>query len=125
MAPPTPIQDRALLADHGLSPEDAVLWQSLRTVLASQSWLARRVGDYTVPDQAIIFGIFVRDELRRGSPAMVALRASRFEELLGPRWAQHFTPIGRATMAETRADYERRLKRDDPAISLEPEVASG
>lgn len=125
LTPPTTIQIRTLTTEHGLSPDDALLWQSLRNVLASQSWLARRVGDYSVPDQAIIFGVFVNGESRHGSPAMVALRASRFEELLGPRWAQHFTPVGRATMAETRADYERRLKRDDPATPLDEEVASG
>lgn len=125
LIPPNTSQIRTLTADHGLSPDDALLWCSLRSVLASQSWLARRVGDYSVPEQAIIFGVFVNGESRHGSPAMVALRASRFEELLGPRWAQNFTSVGRASMAETRTDYERRLERDDPPISLDEEVASG
>ncbi len=115
---------RELTTDHGLSVEDAFLWAGLKTVLTSHGWLARRVGDYAVPDQAVIFAIFVDGKTRHGSPGMVALRASCLEQMLGQQWSKGFTAIARATMAGTPTEFERRLKADDPMTPLD-EVPSG
>jgi hypothetical protein len=100
---------------HELSVSDLRAWSALRIVLTSYGWLARRVGDYTVPDSSVIFGVFKADGVSKeandlgfiGRKGMVPLRGSRLEDRWGRNWASRFMLVAGATMSETVEDYEK------------------
>jgi hypothetical protein len=103
---------------HALEPADIQEWSSLRNILASFGWLARRVGDYTVPESSIIFSVFKAPTNYPGANALnligksglVPLRGSKFREVWGNDWDRRFQNFQRATMSESQEDFERVLK---------------
>jgi hypothetical protein len=117
----------SLASLHSLSPKDLSDWSALRNILAPFGWLARRVGDYTVPESSVIFSVFkappgypLANSLGLvGKVGLVPLRKAKFEELLGEQWEAKFQLFERATMSESTADFEKIMKgiRDE---ALEP-----
>jgi hypothetical protein len=122
---------------HEIDPNDVKDWSALRIVLSSYGWLARRVGDYTVPESSLIFAVFQSDGSLEGTNSlgllgkagMVPFRGSKLQERWGKNWANRFTYVGGATMAETTEDYEKLLRGiketlpDDPISAQAPSVA--
>ncbi len=136
--PPLGEEEIATLARiHQLNPNDVKDWSALRIVLSSYGWLARRVGDYTVPDSSIIFAVFQADASHDGvnslgllgKQGMVPFRGSKLHERWGRNWASRFLFVNSATMAETTEDFEKLLKGiketlpEDPAIAGAPLTA--
>lgn len=113
---------------HSLNSADLRDWSSLRNILASFGWLARRVGDYTVPESSIIFSVFKTppnypesNSLNLiGKTGLVPLRGSKFRDVWGNDWDRRFQSFQRATMAETREDFERALKGIKEEVLEEP-----
>lgn len=109
---------KRIASEHELKLDDLREWSSLRTILESFGWLARRVGDYTVPASSIIFGVFKVEVGNHkanqlgliGRPGMVAFRATRLAQQWGRLWQRSFAVVEVATMAESRTNYERLLK---------------
>lgn len=118
-------QQNDLAGRYMLSPHDIKAWSSLRTILATFGWLARRVGDYTVPSSYLIFAVVKPEEPVQGVseagllgiPAMVPFRATRLNERWGKGWSGRFHFALRATMAETRERMQELLRGlpDTPA----------
>lgn len=118
-----PLEDRELedLAKlHALKSSELKDWLIFRNILNSFGWLARRVGDYSVPESSVIFvileGVEAGAEAERnelglvGARGMVALRATRFEEQWGKRWYTRFTQASSANMAESENHYDRLMR---------------
>ncbi len=130
-APITEAEITHLATLHSLNPVDIKEWSSLRNILASFGWLARRVGDYTVPESSIIFSVFKTPANYPGANALnligknglVPLRGSKFREVLGSEWDRRFQNFQRATMAESREDFERVLKGIAEEVIEEPTIA--
>jgi hypothetical protein len=103
---------------HALDPADIQDWSALRNILASFGWLARRVGDYTVPESSIIFSVFktpanypgANNLNLIGKSGLVPLRGSKFREVWGADWDRRFQNFQRATMSESQEDFERVLR---------------
>lgn len=116
---------------HSLTPADIRDWSSLRNILASFGWLARRVGDYTVPESSIIYSVFKTPANYPGANSLnligktglVPLRGSKFREVWGSDWDRRFQNFQRATMAETKDDFERVLKGIKEEVLEEPPPA--
>lgn len=122
---------------HGVLRDDLRDWAAFRVVLMSYGWLARRVGDYTVPESSVIFSVFkaegAHDEANGlgliGRRGMVPIRGSRLEDRWGKQWAQRFTLVASATMAESTEDFEKLLKgiddrgEDDALSGATPAIA--
>jgi hypothetical protein len=93
-------------------------WLILRYVLSSFGWLARRVGDYSVPETDLVFSVFhsnpplpgANAHGRVGRAGMVPLRGSKIREQFGSGWASYFTAVDRVTIAETEKDYAKLLE---------------
>jgi hypothetical protein len=122
---------------HNLGPDEIKDWSALRIVLTSYGWLARRVGDYSVPESSVIFAVFNADSSHQeanklglvGRPGMVPFRGSKLEERWGRNWANRFMYVNGATMAETMEDYEKLLAgikepdTDEPFEAITPATA--
>lgn len=136
--PPLANEEMATLARiHALNLNDVKDWSALRIVLSSYGWLARRVGDYTVPDSSLIFAVFQADTSLDGvnslgllgKQGMVPLRGSKLQERWGRNWANRFLSVNGATMAETPEDFEKLLKGiketapEDPVMTGSPLTA--
>ena len=129
-----PISDsevESLASLHALNPADIRDWSSLRNILASFGWLARRVGDYTVPESSIIYSVFKTPPNYPGANSLnligktglVPLRGSKFREVWGSDWDRRFQNFQRATMSETKDDFERVLKGIKEEVLEEPPTA--
>lgn len=111
---------KELARRHNLNEDLVQRWSSYRMVLHAFGWLARRVGEFTVPESSIIFAVFESEEGSRtqdvnaqgliGKAAMVPLRISRLASRWGNTWPRAFRQVGAAMMAQTQDDYERMLK---------------
>lgn len=103
---------------HSVSPELLRDWSALRAMLNHYGWLARRVGDYSVPDHAVIFSILRTDGTVAGSnalglvgrPGMVALRGTRLSQRWGKYWQSRFVQAVSATMAEKQEDFDKLMR---------------
>jgi hypothetical protein len=130
-APITEAEMTHLANLHAINPADIKEWSSLRNILASFGWLARRVGDYTVPESSIIFSVFKTPPNYPGANALnligknglVPLRGSKFQEIWGSDWDRRFQNFQRATMSESREDFERVLKGIKDEVVEEPVTA--
>ncbi|MEY4667627.1 MAG: hypothetical protein RL518_326 [Pseudomonadota bacterium] len=130
-APITDEEVAQLASLHTLNPAEIREWSSLRNILASFGWLARRVGDYTVPESSIIFSVFKTPANYPGAntlnligkSGLVPLRGSKFREVLGGDWDRKFQNFQRATMSESREDFERVLKGIAQEVVEEPITA--
>lgn len=109
---------------YGIERADLIDWLSLRYVLANYGWLASRVGEYSVPSTSLIFGVFWpvpesdggNEHGRLGKSAVVALRGSSFQGLLGERWGAAFEYIERVSMADSLETYKRLLRGESPEV---------
>jgi hypothetical protein len=100
---------------HGISEADLKDWVSLRYVLSSFGWLAKRVGDYSVPETYMTFAVFsAKPELPAsnqwgflGLPGMVAIRGTNMREEWGTNWQVRYKNFDRVTIADRREDYDK------------------
>ncbi len=130
-APITEAEISHLAALHSLNPEEIREWSSLRNILASFGWLARRVGDYTVPESSIIFSVFKTPHNYPGAntlnligkSGLVPLRGSKFRDIWGSDWDGRFQNFQRATMSESKEDFERVLKGIKEDVVEDPMTA--
>jgi hypothetical protein len=130
-APLSEAEIETLAGLHSLNPDDIRDWSTLRNILASFGWLARRVGDYTVPESSVIFSVFKTPANYPGANALnlvgkiglVPLRGSKFREIWGGDWDRKYQVFQRATMSESREDFERVLKGIKEETIEEPVVA--
>ena len=130
-APITEAEANSLASLHSLNPEEIKEWSSLRNILASFGWLARRVGDYTVPESSIIFSVFKTPPNYPGANALnligksglVPLRGSKFRDIWGNDWDGRFQNFQRATMSESREDFEKVLKGIKEEVVDDPMTA--
>ncbi len=103
---------------HGLMESEVREWSALRVVLSSFGWIARRVGDYSVPPCSVIFTVFKVEPLLFGSnevgmlgkPAMVPFRGTRLAQKWGKNWQVRFAQVDRVTMAEDAQDFGKKLE---------------
>ena len=113
---------KKLAERHKLSAQDLRDWSSLRVILNSNGWLARRVGDYTVPESSVIFAVFKvedgfsdRNEFGLvGRTGVVTLRNYHLEEQFGRNWAKRFSNALWPIMAESRELFDTLLAGGDP-----------
>lgn len=116
-----PLSDQevaALAETHGIPADEVREWSTMRNILASHGWLARRVGDYTVPESSVIFSVFkapagypAANPLGLfGKSALVPLRGGKFSELWGQMWDARFQAFSRATMSESREDFDKLMR---------------
>ncbi len=130
-APLTDEEMATLARIHALNPNDVKDWSALRVVLSSYGWLARRVGDYSVPESSLIFAVFKADDSLEGTnslgllgkPGMVPFRGSKLQERWGRNWANRFQCVNGATIAETTEDYEKLLKGIKEVLPEDPLTA--
>lgn len=130
--PFSPQEIKALVDIHGVSPEDARTWSSLRVVLHAYGWLGRRVADRSVPESSVVFAVSkVGDDFPGanvlgllGNLAVVPLRATRLGERWGKLWGSRFMQVGNTRMAETRVDFEGLLAGRDEENDVEQQPAS-
>lgn len=129
--PPIPFEEQVRLAKtHELERAAVADWSALRIALSSFGWLARRVGDYGVPESFLIFaaleapeGTAGRNEFGYvGRPGMVALRPSSFEDRFGRAYRSRFIEVDGANMAESKGDYLRLMRGEELEL---PEALEG
>jgi hypothetical protein len=133
-APLSHVEIKALAEIHGLSLEDARDWSSLRLILNSFGWLARRVGDSTVPESSIILavlqvgvGVSGANALGlRGEKGLVPIRASHVEAVWGRSWRNRLNLVEQVRMAHDLDDFEKLLKgideREEELITSSPNI---
>jgi hypothetical protein len=125
----------ALATLHGVSARDMRDWLVLRHVLSSFSWLANRVGDYSVPEISAVFAVFQATPILSGSNShgrlglrgMVPIRGSKVRELLGFGWGAQCIDVDRVTIAEREQDFENLLQGIDergPSKDLSDELVT-
>jgi len=96
-----------IVAIHGLDATRVVEWSYLRYILYHYSWLARRVGDSTVPESYIVFAsVHYMDDII-GRNGMVPLRNTRLVELWGHHWKDKFRLGVSPVIVENQDDFER------------------
>ncbi|RIL05461.1 MAG: hypothetical protein DCC75_11675, partial [Proteobacteria bacterium] len=103
---------------HEVPVEDLRDWSALRIIPNSYGWLARRVGDLSVPESSVIFGVMKLDapssdanELGLiGRKGMVAFRSTRLQNRWGKNWMMRFRACASVQMAETQEDFEKLLR---------------
>ncbi|NMC62820.1 MAG: hypothetical protein GYA55_06585, partial [SAR324 cluster bacterium] len=114
---PIPFSDIKQLAElHDISVDVLKDWSSLRVILNSFSWLARRVGNSSVPDSSLVLALMRCQGISPSSEGsiiskkgMVPLRGSRLRQHFGPSWQKHFIYVDAVTMAESNEDLGRLM----------------
>lgn len=133
MAPLAHAEMKTLADVHGFSLDDARDWSALRLVLNTFGWLARRVGDSTVPESSVVLTVL---NLGVGAPGanglgllgvggLVPIRASHVEEMWGRGWRNRLTLVEQVRMAENRDEYEKLLRGIDEREEELRRAASG
>jgi hypothetical protein len=121
VAPLSHQEMKMLMELHRIDLEEAREWSSLRLVLNSFGWLARRVGDSTVPESSVVLAVL---HLGVGAPGanalgllgergLVPIRASHVESMWGRSWRHRLPLVERVRMAEDLEDFEKLLKGID------------
>ena len=115
--PFTDAEIKTLSATYKIPVQSLKEWSALRIVLNNFGWLARRVGDYSVPESSLIFAVIQTENNPDanslgliGAPGMVPLRATQLEERWGKTWHSRTTEVVNSTMAENQEDYELLLR---------------
>jgi len=119
LAPLSEKEGKQVAESHGISLEDIKYWGAIRVVLYTYGWLARRVGDYTVPESGIIYVVLdgTEESARQnnfgllGLKGSIVLRAARLKEGWGKDWMYQFSQARSAKMAETVEQYDRLMQR--------------
>ena len=115
---PISFAEMKLLAErHGVPIELVREWSSMRVILDGFGWLARRVGQSSVPESSLVFTVVEAPGASAsnskgllGTAAVVPLRATRVAAELSNMWHTRFQCGERAAMAETREEFERLLQ---------------
>jgi len=118
LVPITAVEAKTLADFHAVSVDDVRAWSALRLVLNSFGWLARRVGDSTVPETSLVAGILSVGVGAPGAnalglvgqPGLVPLRGSHLEAVWGRGWRDRFTLVDRIRTAETKEDFDKRMQ---------------
>ncbi|MEZ4753079.1 MAG: hypothetical protein R3A13_02075 [Bdellovibrionota bacterium] len=118
LPPLTKEQITSLAKMHGASPKDLRIWSSVRMILSAHGWLSRRVGDYSVPEDSVIFAVLrtgreapgANEHGLIGKPAMVPLRGYKLEYELGRAWQKRFPLSFTATMAESKDVFDKLMQ---------------
>jgi hypothetical protein len=114
-APITDAEITKMVKQHNLNPADVKDWSALRLVLNYYSWLGRRVGDSTVPDNSVIFLAARRQKYDTELPTltsechvgMVALRATKLVDRWGSLWSKKFDSVMTVTAVDDMQEYEK------------------
>lgn len=109
---------KSLAELHQVSAEDLKIWSTFRVMLNFYGWLGRRVGDYTVPESSVIFAILhfdvgaagANDLGLIGKSEMIPFRGTKLEARWGKSWQSRFVQAYRATMSETREDFDKLMR---------------
>lgn len=118
VTPPLSAAEVTTLANfHGVSADDVRTWGALRLVLNSFGWLARRVGDHTVPESSLVAAIVTVGVGAPGANALglvgrrglVPLRGSHLEAVWGRAWRDRFVLVDRVRTAETNEEFDQRM----------------
>ena len=115
---PISFAEMKLLAErHSLSIDLVREWSSMRIILDGFGWLARRVGQSSVPESSLVFTVVEAPGARGanakgllGNSAVVPLRATRVASELSNMWHTRFQCGDKAAMAETREEFDRLLQ---------------
>lgn len=129
VAPLTPSEIAQLAELHQISVEELRDWSALRLVLAGHGWLARRMGDCSVPPASVIMAVLKISpgtqlpEMRavQGVKGLVPLRGGRLAERFGASWRARFIEASRAVLVENSEEFEKRLANIDEATVVVPE----
>ncbi len=130
LPPLTFAERKTLMEQFGLSEDDVRDWCALRVVFNAHGWLARRVGNRSVPESSVIFCVIkiehdhfpVNEKGRAGLEAVVPLRGTRLEARLGRGWVSLFPEATTAKLADTREDFKLFLegkKRSSSSVGEE------
>ena len=127
---PISFAEMKLLSERHNVPIDLVReWSSMRVILDGFGWLARRVGQSSVPESSLVFTVVDAPGAHAanakgllGTSAVVPLRATRVAAELSNMWHTRFQCGERAAMAETREEFERLLQ--GLALSTPEEVST-
>ncbi len=114
-APITDSEIAKMVKQHNLNPDDVKDWSALRLVLNYYSWLGRRVGDSTVPDNSVILLAARRQKYDTEMPTltsechigMVALRATKLIDKWGSLWSKKFDSVMTVTAVDDMQEYEK------------------
>lgn len=111
-------ETKALSELHGVSTAELKLWSSVRVMFNAYGWLARRVGEHSVPESSVVFAVLTMESQTEetnslrlvGKTGMIPLRATKLRDKWGSMWQGRFVVAESGAMAETREHYERLLK---------------
>ena len=131
-SPLTDDEVNTLVEFHELDPTDIRDWSTFRVVLNMFGWLARRVGDYSVPESSIIYAVLKSAEGGEdfnqlgfmGLKGRIGFRSSRLMEHFGLTWNTNFKQVDTATMAETPEDFNKRMNGIEDDVEFQ-DVAVG
>ena len=124
LAPLNTLEIKKLIEHHEITEKEAREWSALRSVVSSFGWLAKRVGDYSVPESGVIYTVFKVTPGEHGTDSlgifgksgMVPFRATRLAEKWGKGWATRFPRVLSATMAENKEDFNRKLQGIEESV---------
>ena len=124
LAPLNTLEIKELIEHHEITEKEAREWSALRSVVSSFGWLAKRVGDYSVPESGVIYTVFKVTPGEHGTDSlgifgksgMVPFRATRLAEKWGKGWATRFPRVLSATMAENKEDFNRKLQGIEESV---------
>lgn len=108
---------KSLSDTHSIPMDMLKDWSALRVVLSSYSWLARRVGNSSVPDSSLVMVALRLQNLTSeteevkliGKEGFVPIRGTRLRERFGTGWQSRFILADAVAMAETREDLDRLI----------------
>ncbi|RMG44038.1 MAG: hypothetical protein D6719_02650 [Candidatus Dadabacteria bacterium] len=133
---PVPVSEseiQKLSKHHQIDPDSLRHWSALRYILSAHGFLARRVGDRTVPESGVTFVVFESNQSTTeagkseliGRAAQVVFRGNPFQEHFGPHWRDKFTAVNSAVIAETPEEYQRVLNGRTEPGQTENEAVNG
>ena len=110
----SPNEISTIVSLHDIPATRVAEWSYLRYILYHYSWLARRVGDSTVPESCVVYCAARSDNPADGANeygfigrnGMVPLRITRLQENWGNRWKTHFRQCHTPAIANTPEQFE-------------------
>jgi hypothetical protein len=114
---PIPFKEiKELAKEHELSEQEIKDWSSIRVLLNSFGWLARRVGDHGVPGHYLIHSVLKKANAESEQASMImlsgmaALRATRLKEKWGPSWVSRFAKVSKSRIAASRSEAKSLME---------------
>lgn len=86
-------------------------WLAFRNIFNVYGWLARRVGNASVPEYSCVYTVLhmFDGKDRTAKKALIPFRGIWFEDTLGKFWRSYFPTALRASIAETKEDCDKLL----------------